>query len=217
MIVMPGNSWVVELAKRYPNKLGMLLAPGETRNPHHLPFGIDNGRYMARINGWDESRWLNVLNITKRKERTPEWIVVPDVVGDCKQTLKEWKEWSKRLREIYGWPLALAVQNDMTISMAEDCNPDVIFVGGSARWKWQTLSQWTRSFKHVHCGRVGTDWALWRCGELGCKSVDGSGYFKGQSREPGAPLHYSVKELYSYLDRSSRGLKRPITGFGRRG
>lgn len=32
MIVMPGNSWVHELSKQFPNCLGMLFGPGEVRD-----------------------------------------------------------------------------------------------------------------------------------------------------------------------------------------
>lgn len=127
-----------------------------------------------------------------------------DVVANKIETLKWWERWVPRLEHL-GWPLALAVQDGMTINdvRALDRQPEVIFVGGTDNFKWRTLMSWCREFQHVHTGRVGTRRLLWMSDRCGAKSCDGSAWW----------YRKSLKDLESYLSRSAAGQGEKHRGF----
>jgi hypothetical protein len=77
----------------------------------------------------------------------------------------------------YGWPLAFAVQDGMTPSDVPG-NAEVVFVGGTTKWKWDTAEMWAKSFPRVHVGRVNEVRRLWQCADLGIEPVDGTGWFR---------------------------------------
>jgi hypothetical protein len=109
------------------------------------------------------------------------WVAVPDVVGDRAGTLLKWAEWEPVLRP-YGWPLAFVVQDGMTTNDVP-AGADVIFVGGSTKWKRRTLGMWCDGFKRVHIGRVNSERFLWICTEYGAESVDGTGWWHKNDRQ----------------------------------
>ena len=108
-------------------------------------------------------------------------MVCPDVVADRAGTLARWKEWHPDLKE-WGWPVAIAVQDGMVPS---DVPPeaDVVFVGGSTRWKRNTLQTWCKEFPRVHVARVNSYAFLWICAEFGVESVDGTGWWHRNARQ----------------------------------
>lgn len=214
-IVMPANNNCVhKLNILYPGRLGLLMGPGSggLKNPRGLPFGVDNGKFPIWSKGgtWEESLFINLLDRIVRREFHPNWVVVPDVITKPQETLQEWKLWAPRIQE-YGFPLALAVQDGMLIDdiLPIKPQPDILFVGGSYKWKRRTMSYWCRHFPRVHIGRVNSEPMLWSCQYVGAESVDGTGWNKGgdKSRIP----------LIRYLERSSKGLgKRGIKSFWER-
>ena len=111
--------------------------------------------------------------------------MIPDVVTNAEATLEQWTVHAPRVRQTYGWPIALAVQDGMKPAdvLALEVQPDVIFVGGSTRWKWATASWWTSHFPRVHVGRVNSARRLYLCSELGVESVDGTGWFRGDATQ----------------------------------
>jgi hypothetical protein len=182
MRVMPANNSkaiVHYWAGTYPGMLGHLYSPGGFRGPYDwLPFGLDNGAFPAWTKGeaWDEAAYRGLLERVAKAHHTPLWVLVPDVVADRDATLRSWERWAPELRG-YGWPLAFAVQDGMTVGDVPDA--DVIFVGGSTVWKRRTMETWCKSFKRVHVGRINTEKWLWRCVEVGAESCDGTGWFRG--------------------------------------
>ena len=147
-----------------------------------LPYSLDNGKFITYSHNisWDKDLFISHCDRIFDFYLKPLWIVVPDVVGNREQTLDNWCFWESLLRK-YGVPLAIAVQDGMTVNDIHNLNTfrdtDFIFVGGSTLWKLQTLCNWTANFKNVHCGRVNTWKRLWQCYHAGCTSVDGTGYF----------------------------------------
>lgn len=175
--------------------------------PPDMPWALDNGKFAVWSAGkeWDEKRYWDMLDKAYTKNRPPEWVVVPDAVGQADETLDLWHEWAPGLRDIYGFTLALAVQDGMTAGMVKRAClpllPDVVFVGGTTRFKWRTLTDWCKNFERVHVGRVNTEKQLWMVERAGAESSDGTGWFRGD------PVNgEQVRQLRRYLVRSNAGL-----------
>ena len=177
------------LAGRYPGSVGMLISPSyAARVPLDpwMPFVVDNGAFIAWKAGssWEHDEWLNLLEKLRQQGKFPRWIAVPDVVGNREGTIRAWNEWSEIART-YG-PLAYCVQDGMKPSDVPR-DADVVFVGGNDGWKFPNLPMWTENFPRVHCARVNEPAMIERCEELGCESVDGTGWFRDPSRKDKAP------------------------------
>lgn len=192
MMVMPTNNSSMHLGwlvGKYDGLglLGWLLSPAGWRTPHRwMPYACDNDRYAAAVKRklWDELAYelfLCELANVILMGRPPLWLLVPDVPFDREGTLAEWKKWAPRLKE-YGVPLAFAVQDGMT-QRDVPSDADVIFVGGSTKWKWRTLLQWCKDNEDVHVGRVNSYGLLWKAMEAGAKSCDGTGWFRGNQEQ----------------------------------
>ena len=210
-IVMLANNvrTAEELAIEFPGRIGVLLTPGAKRISNEVPFVLDNGRFSARKGGhWSAKSFRKLLELAAESERSPRWIVVPDVVGDGKATLLEWNRWTERL-EPFGWSLALAVQDGMIPDdvRALDRLPDVVFVGGTTKWKWLRARDWCSGFDRVHIGRVGTVAGLWRAQRVGAESSDSNVW---------RPVGRHLIELRKYLEESNAGSSKGETrkGFG---
>lgn len=185
------------LSEAFPNRLGCLFGLDDhNRNPNGLPFALDNGKFSVWAKGvdWQEKTYWRLIESVANKGLTPLWIVVPDVVTKPKETAEQYIKWAPLLRP-FGWPLALAVQDGMSVEDATALGPDVIFIGGTKRWKWRTLDTWCRNFSRVHVGRVNVWKELWTADRAGAESSDGTGWFyKDQA-----------KQLSEYLKRSHSG------------
>lgn len=183
MMMMPGNDGsqlLGYLAGKFPGKLGWLMGPKNWKAPRHfLPYALDNDAYTEREK-WSEAAWHYTLERARRCEQKPLWVLVPDVVGDRTGTLARWAEFAPVARR-YGWPLAFAVQDGM-IAADVPRDADVVFVGGSTEWKWQTVPTWCVEFPRVHVGRVNTIERVWLCDDLGAESADGTGWMKNPNR-----------------------------------
>jgi hypothetical protein len=186
MIVMPANQTneLVHLwAGRYPGSLGHLFTPArKDRVRPWLPYALDNGRFAEAVNGipFNESGFITHLERYAWLEQKPLWVVVPDVPFDGIETLKWWDIWEPRLRG-FNIPLAIAVQDGMSVSDVLSIGPDVVFVGGTTDWKWKTVADWANAFPRVHVGRVNSPSKLYELNSLGVESCDGSGWFRGKS------------------------------------
>lgn len=188
MTVMPANNtcWLVDYwAGRY-GGLGHLYSPARKDRPRpHLPYVLDNGVYAAwaKHRPWQERPFLEHVERYAFQELRPQWVVVPDAVADRDLTLAKWAEWAPRLKSEYHLCLALAVQDRMTPTCVRELSPapDVIFVGGTTQWKWETVKDWCRFFERVHVGRVNSAEKLDLCASLGAESCDGTGWFRGRS------------------------------------
>jgi hypothetical protein len=168
---------------RYPGALGHLYTPArKERIRPWLPYVLDNGRFAEAVAGkpFNESGFLEHLGRYAFLEQRPRWVVVPDVPFDGDATVEWWKIWAPRLAD-YKVPLALAVQDGMSVDQVRSINPDVIFVGGTTEWKWRTVAEWCRGFPRVHVGRVNSLEKLELLKTLGAESCDGSGWFRGKS------------------------------------
>jgi hypothetical protein len=191
-------------SEEFPGRIGNLCGIHTSLSvPDGTPWAIDNGKFAVWSSGndWDANVFIAYLDKGLSLPRPPDWVVVPDEVGNAKQTFALWGRWARLIHRNYGFPLALAVQDGMipldVYHMRLDPAPDVIFVGGTARFKWRTLGYWCKLFPRVHVGRVNTERTLWMCHRAGAESSDGTGWFRGgPERESG---------LRRYLERSGAG------------
>lgn len=176
------------LADKYPGKLGWLLTPkdfvrGSVDKKDWVPMAFDNGAFSAYQNNtdWDEKGWLKMLDKIEKLKIEPEWVLVPDCVGDKSETLKMFYAYRHYI-EAKGFKTAYAVQDGcLPQDVPSTCS--VVFVGGSLRWKWKTLEMWTTCFPRVHCGRVNRIGKLRSSLRLGVESVDGTGWFRRPKNE----------------------------------
>ena len=152
-----------------------------------MPFVLDNDAFTCWRDKkpWDVEAWRSMLSMVGMKVQTPLWAAVPDVVANRESTIANWPIYSGEIKK-RGWNAAFCVQDGMT---PEDVpvDADVIFVGGTDKWKFPKLSMWTSSFKRVHCARVNSIKMIEACEQLGCESVDGTGWFRDPSRKDKVP------------------------------
>lgn len=200
MMVMPANNsgaWVGYLAGRYDGGIGHLYSPGaEPLAPWpFLPYALDNGAYGAYTNKteWDVSAWRALLGWAGSCGQRPLWALVPDVVEQKDATIDLWH---KHVGEVKasGFRPAFAVQDGMLpTDVPEDA--DVIFIGGTFDWKWATAAMWCAAFPHVHIGRVNTLRWLRVAAKHGAKSVDGTGWFRGDKNQRDGLRHFLAEQV----------------------
>lgn len=163
--------------------VGLMMCDG-WRDPSEYPyFAVDNGAYSAWSQGksWDPSTFLRILHRCEEEHRTPDFAVLPDIVGGGIFSLKRSRDWLRALREMHpGMRFALAVQDGM-----EPCDESIltgmggvrtIFVGGTMEWKLRTMAAWADfAHKHgleCHVGRIGTVERMLMADSAGADSID---------------------------------------------
>lgn len=152
-----------------------------------MPVVVDNGKWISFRDQaeWDALAWEQMLVGIQMRKIKPEWVAVPDAVGDRSQTLELWDEYCAVV-DRFEWPKAFCVQDGMTERDVPE-GADVIFVGGTDNWKFRNLRRWTENFPRVHGARVNSVEQIEICERLGCESVDGTGWFRDPSREDKLP------------------------------
>jgi hypothetical protein len=170
-----------DVAQRFahPN-LGRLLQPRHTSSAEAtaragLAWAADNDCFQ----GLHAGRFLKMLAII---EDLPgcRFVTCPDVVGDHPQTLKLWREWSDVIREVGQIP-AFVLQDGASW---EEIPADVpLFVGGSTEFKLgeacaQIVRRAKREDRWVHMGRVNSAKRMTYAAQIGCDSVDGTGWVR---------------------------------------
>lgn len=211
MIVMPANSSHAHtLSMVFPKRLGMIMCPSGKRTPRELPWACDNELYAAWAKSgfastkdaiyhhWDSAAFLDMLVWCCEQFNKPRWVVVPDVPGNARDTLREFAKWAPHI-ESTGLTLAMAVQDGMNPSDVPD--KVVCFVGGSTEWKWANVRRFCDECERTHVGRVNRYEKLWICDDAGAESVDGSGFFRGDQTQQRGLMQY-LKESAGYETRT---------------
>ena len=189
------STWYMDLCRKHPDNLGWLIGPRHWKNPREgVAFALDNDAYQSFTNGtpYDFDAWLRFLDKVSATGMEPLWALVPDVVANKDKTLEQWAKYSPLVME-RGWRTALAVQDGMTNFEAFDCHADILFVGGTTEWKWDTAHIWCRQFPRIHIGRVRSQ-RLPYCLQIGAESCDGTGWFRESVR--GRP----ARQLEAWLE-----------------
>lgn len=147
---------------------GNLVVPGQR-------WAADNDAFLA----WDETRFVKMLN---RLEGIPNclFVVAPDVVADARATLERFWDWRYEIAG-RGFPVAMVGQDGAeAFEQPWDCF-DAWFIGGSTEWKLSASAERLareakRRGKWLHMGRVNSRRRLRHAIEIGCDSVDGTGW-----------------------------------------
>jgi hypothetical protein len=178
ILVSGSTKTVGQLAPHWPDHLGILLTPGNRNSitavlRTGLPWAIDNGAFS----GFDAVAFRRLLRRAAGQPRLL-WVVAPDVVGDACATLQLWTQWFLEI-ESHGLPVAFVLQDGQEDALLPDA--DCYFVGGSTRFKLSEaardlLAEGQRRGIPSHMGRVNSLCRLRYAYEIGCDSVDGSGY-----------------------------------------
>jgi hypothetical protein len=148
-------------------------------------FFFDNGAYgdHLRTQPFDGARWYRDLRriayaLEFRRLTAPDFIVVPDIVGDGQRSL------ARSLEEARWVPPELTVrylvvQEGMSEDAVAAALPQFegIFVGGAEMsWKLSTAPGWVRlahgAGKPCHIGRIGTPDRLRWAADIGADSID---------------------------------------------
>lgn len=137
-----------------------------------MPVAIDNSAYT----NFQKEKYMGLID--KIGDCPIQWITVPDVVGNAELTDILWNYWQP---ELGGLPLAYVAQDGAERIQLPWAEFRCLFIGGTTDWKLSAaaayLIQKAKRFgKLVHMGRVNSDKRLRYAFELGCDSVDGTGY-----------------------------------------
>ena len=156
--------------------LGAIATPAQGNRIDGMPaWAADNGCFGSGFPGDVEFlAWL---------ARMPSpgtcWLAVaPDVVGDAAATLKRSAPFLPVIRGL-GYPVAFAAQDGLEDLPVPWDEFDVLFLGGSTKWKLgaaaRALTAEARvKGKGVHMGRVNSLRRYRYAEAIGCTSVDGT-------------------------------------------
>lgn len=118
--------------------------------------------------------------LTKIAGTSPLFVTAPDVVADAARTLEMFDTWEPIIRE-HGLPVALVLQDGQEKLDMPWGRCEAVFIGGSTDYKLSGTVRWlVREAKWrgkwVHMGRVNSLERLRTARDMGCDSVDGTGY-----------------------------------------
>lgn len=141
-------------------------------------YGLDNGAWTAHQAGrrFDGGRFVALL---EQLGAGADWIVVPDVVGEARASLRLTARWLPRV-ERCGAPMLIAVQDGMRPA---DVAPWVeggagVFLGGSTDYKLSSAIAWGAWCRergaYFHIARVNTARRIRLCQEARAHSFDGT-------------------------------------------
>lgn len=182
MLIMVSNATGIEvglLAMQYPGRIGHCFSPGGERGPwREVPHGLDNDAWPAFKNKRPRNveAHRRMLHWSLMSGIPPLWALVPDVVGNRDETLREWDLHAPAMAAM-GFRLAFAAQDGMTFDdvPTSDCT---VFLGGGDAWKDAAIAPWCAHFRgRVHVGRVNGWKRLAASYHAGATSIDGTGWF----------------------------------------
>lgn len=173
--------------RRYPaeQRLGHLITPStgnaiSTIVATGRPWAADNGAFT----GFDADAFRRMLELIRGNPRCL-FVTCPDAVGDARATAMLFETWAPTIRDL-GLPVAWVAQDGAEdLPRPWDRGGEIpiraLFIGGSTRWKLgrpaaDLAAEARRRSIWVHMGRVNTRRRFVRAAEIGCDSVDGSGF-----------------------------------------
>lgn len=176
MILVSGATKTLREHAGHPN-LGQLLTPQAGNNiMPGMAYAADNAAYS----NWDLNKFFAMLD--RLKGKNPLWVAAPDEVGDAITTERLFDTWYPEIKIKRGLPIALVLQNGQErIGMPADWKYDAVFIGGDDKFKLGAHVRWLvkrvkAKGKLVHMGRVNSWQRLRYAYEIGCDSVDGTGF-----------------------------------------
>jgi hypothetical protein len=162
-----------------PDCLGQLLTP-DTGNAVPGPevfWAADN----AAFSDFSPARFCTLLGRIAGKPGCL-FVTAPDVVGNARETALRFYHWRPVIKAL-GLPIALVLQDGQEGQGVPWNLVDAVFIGGSTTFKLGPVAAGlAREAKErglwVHGGRVNTRRRFRQMHDLGCDSIDGSGFSK---------------------------------------
>ena len=155
--------------------LGMMSSPDIAYAvPDDCPWAADNGCFAAGAR-FDPARWIAWLDRQPRGRCL--FAVAPDVVADAVGTETRSRPWIRVIRDM-GYPPAYVAQDGME-SLSVEWDFDVLFIGGSTKWKLSAHARMlagraVREGRCVHVGRVNSLRRMRAAAAMGAASCDGT-------------------------------------------
>ena len=186
-------------AGKYEGLVGQCFSPPQFKPREWIPYFIDNGayKYFAKNEAFNEAAFFDHIEKVKLGIKPPEFVVIPDSVGNHDKTLEMWN---------YFYPKVLKIKPNLKYAfVAQDgCTPskvpkeaDWIFVGGTDNFKKPALKLFANIFcDRIHVGRVNNLDFVFRCYEMGVTSIDGSGWFRSNH---GKPIYMQLEKYFEYI------------------
>ena len=121
-----------------------------------------------------------------------EWVTVPDAVGNAALTNALFSEW---LDCVKAFPIAYVAQDGVEDLELPWDDFRCLFIGGTTDWKLSycaenVIKEGKRRGKVIHMGRVNSQKRMRYAYQLGCDSIDGTGYSKYNKKELLRALQY---------------------------
>ena len=141
---------------------------------------LDNAAYS----NFCEDSYLKMLDRWEDAPIPVEWVTVPDVVGDAIKTNALFEKWHDK---IY-LPRAFVAQDGAEDLQLPWDHFRCLFIGGTTDWKLSyaaesVMNECKKRGKELHMGRVNSQKRMRYAFQLGCDSIDGTGYSKYNKKE----------------------------------
>ena len=148
---------------------------------------LDNAAYS----NWCADAYQKMLHRWSDAPIPVEWVTLPDVVGGARETQCLFEEWCHQI----SLPRAFVAQDGSEDLELPWDHFHCLFIGGTTDWKLSRAAEdVAREAKHrcktLHMGRVNSQKRLRYAYQLGCDSVDGTGYSKYNKKELLKALEY---------------------------
>lgn len=173
MFVSGATATIRRLADR---RIFPMLTPTTYNAVPDGPFVCDNDGF----NGVDEMAFRAML-AKCRFNRHCLWVTCPDKIGNAKETIRLWNQWSWEICGAFWLKPAFVLQDgqeDLELPKSA-----VYFIGGSTAFKMsKAAAGLCRAIREkgswLHVGRVNTRTRIRYAADLGADSFDGSGFSK---------------------------------------
>lgn len=182
-------------------RFGHMVTPG-TRG---VPVGIKEGSVWAADNQaftqrFDPIRYFGWLQTMEQYKQTCLFCTIPDKFGDASETLRMFKQW----RGSFGdWPVAFVAQDGQEdLELPDDF--DVLFVGGSTKWRLSDaaivcIKRAQSLGKRVHIGRVN-----WRRRYNHFAGLPGGKEFTCDGTRPRYGREQALKDWIEYMESANQ-------------
>jgi hypothetical protein len=172
--------------------MGIMITPTPNFKPRkeykNFSCIMDNGAYSTHLKGYpfNSKMFLECIDQSFKLGIKLKWIACPDLVSKGRKSFDYSLEWATG--ELKTAPsLALVVQDGLSSLdlMNLPDNITTIFIGGSKKWKWQTLPEWSEFCQNsrlkLHVGRCGILDKMLLARKYKADSIDSTNFSRNQT------------------------------------
>jgi hypothetical protein len=169
---------------RYSRHYGQIFTPSSWGRQVYLRYwAADNEAFTKTVM---PETFFSFLDRMLPHQQSCLFVTVPDVVGNAVATLESFRWWAWRIKA-RGWPIAFVAQDGQE-NLPFPPEFDVLFIGGSTKWKMSGMADGCirrakAAGKWVHVGRVNSQRRIRHFQLMGVDSVDGTTFTYAPDRE----------------------------------